>query len=133
MRNNTSNIQADNYRRLVRRKSFILGALFIALIFSVLLNLSLGPASYNLIDVAKSIFIDATENKRLHAIIWQIRFPVALMAVVVGAALSLAGAQMQTVLNNPLAGPFTLGISAAASFGAALTIAFGVLISPKIC
>jgi len=46
-----------------------------------------------------------------------------LKAVLIGAALSLAGAQMQTILNNQLASPFTLGISAAASFGAALGLA----------
>ena len=56
--------------------------------------------------------------------------PVALMAVVVGAALSAAGAQMQTILNNPLASPFTLGISAAASFGASLALVFGVRLLP---
>jgi len=44
----------------------------------------------------------------------------------VGAALSLAGAEMQTILNNPLASPFTLGVSSAASFGAALAIVLGV-------
>lgn len=61
---------------------------------------------------------------------WDIRLPIALMAVAVGAALSLAGAQMQTILNNPLASPFTLGISAAASFGAAMGLAFGVALFP---
>jgi len=48
------------------------------------------------------------------------------MALVVGAALALAGAEMQTILNNPLASPFTLGVSSAASFGAALAIVLGV-------
>ena len=43
--------------------------------------------------------------------------------MLVGAMLGLAGAQMQTILRNPLADPFTLGISSAASFGAALAIA----------
>jgi iron complex transport system permease protein len=63
-------------------------------------------------------------------VLWEIRLPVALMALAVGAALSLAGAQMQTILNNPLASPFTLGISAAASFGAALGLAFGLKLFP---
>ena len=39
----------------------------------------------------------------------------------------MAGAQMQTALNNPLASPFTLGISAAASFGAALGLALEIV------
>jgi iron complex transport system permease protein len=56
--------------------------------------------------------------------------PMALMAVVVGAALAIAGAEMQTILNNPLASPFTLGISAAAGFGAALAIVLGVSVIP---
>ena len=60
------------------------------------------------------------------AIVWRIRFPYALMAVLVGAALALAGAEMQTVLNNPLASPFTLGVSSAASFGASLAIVMGL-------
>src|SRR3546814_15439681 len=45
-----------------------------------------------------------------------------MMAVVGGMALGLAGAEMQTILNNPLASPFTLGISSAAAFGASLAI-----------
>ena len=59
-------------------------------------------------------------SDQLRVVIWDIRMPIALMAVTVGASLSVAGAQMQTILANPLASPFTLGISAAASFGAAL-------------
>ncbi|STV78683.1 iron(III) dicitrate transport system permease protein FecD [Klebsiella michiganensis] len=52
--------------------------------------------------------------------------PYALMAIVVGLALGLAGAEMQTILNNPLASPFTLGVSSAAAFGAALAIVLGI-------
>ena len=48
------------------------------------------------------------------------------MAVLVGMALSLAGTEMQTILNNPLASPFTLGVSAAATLGAALAIVSGI-------
>lgn len=56
--------------------------------------------------------------------------PMAMLAVTVGASLSLAGAQMQTILANPLASPFTLGLSAAASFGAALAMVLGVALFP---
>ena len=50
------------------------------------------------------------------------------MALAVGAALGLAGAEMQTVLANPLASPFTLGIAHAATLGASLAIVWGVAV-----
>ena len=55
-------------------------------------------------------------------IIRQIRLPMALMAVVVGAALGIGGCEIQTILRNPIASPYTLGITSAASFGAAVGI-----------
>src|SRR5690606_12580471 len=67
---------------------------------------------------------------RLNVVVWDVRLPVAVMAVLIGAMLGVAGAQMQTILNNPLADPFTLGISAAASFGASLTIVTGISLLP---
>ena len=63
---------------------------------------------------------------QMRVVVWDIRMPMAMLAVTVGASLSLAGAQMQTILANPLASPFTLGLSAAASFGAALAMVLGV-------
>lgn len=62
-------------------------------------------------------------------ILFQIRLPQAAMALIVGAALGLAGLMMQTILANPLASPFTLGFSAAAGFGAALSIMFGAALA----
>ncbi len=55
--------------------------------------------------------------------------PVALSAIFIGAALGMGGCEMQTVLRNPMASPYTLGISAAASFGAAMAIIlkFGII------
>ncbi len=53
-------------------------------------------------------------------IIRDIRLPMALMAVVVGASLGIGGCEIQTILRNPIASPYTLGISSAASFGAAM-------------
>ena len=54
--------------------------------------------------------------------------PQTLTGILVGISLGLAGLQMQTILANPLASPFTLGFSAAAGFGAALAIMFGGLV-----
>jgi iron complex transport system permease protein len=62
----------------------------------------------------------------VRTIVWSLRLPQALMALLVGAALGLAGGEMQTVLNNPLADPFTLGVSTAAALGAAVAIILGM-------
>ncbi len=58
-------------------------------------------------------------------VLWQVRAPRAVCALVVGAALGLAGAVMQGLLRNPLADPGVLGVSATAAFGAALAIVLG--------
>lgn len=123
-------VQREAYRRLVTRKRLILAGLVLLLLCSVLLDLALGPASYSLGEVVGALISPDSASPQVRVVMWDIRLPVALMAVAVGAALSLAGAQMQTILNNPLASPFTLGISAAASFGAALGLAFGVALFP---
>ena len=123
-------VERGRYRALVWRRQLILIALGMALVLSLCVDLALGPARYSLGEVVRALFAPDSVSQQVRVVLWEIRMPVALMAVVVGAALSVAGAQMQTILNNPLASPFTLGISAAASFGAALALAFGVVIIP---
>jgi iron complex transport system permease protein len=118
------------YRVLVQRKKFVLLALSLVLVLSVIADLGLGPARYTMREVVLALMGSPDVSLQISVVIWDIRMPVALMAVVVGAALSAAGAQMQTILNNPLASPFTLGISAAASFGASIALVFGIGILP---
>lgn len=118
------------YRALVVRRQLILAALTLALFLSLCIDLALGPARFSLGEVITALFSPDDVSQQARVILWEIRMPVALMALVVGASLSVAGAQMQTILSNPLASPFTLGISAGASFGAALALAFGVVIVP---
>ncbi|MCL6653145.1 iron-siderophore ABC transporter permease [Agrobacterium rubi] len=120
----------DQYRALAGRRILILIGLVVALCLSVATDMALGPARYSLSEVIGAIFDPAAVANQLRVVIWDIRMPIALMAVTVGASLSVAGAQMQTILSNPLASPFTLGISAAASFGAALALVGGVAIFP---
>jgi len=60
------------------------------------------------------------------AIIWELRLPRVLLAFIVGAALSVSGAIMQSILRNPLASSYTLGVSSGASFGAALVMFTGL-------
>jgi len=62
------------------------------------------------------------------AIVWNLRLPRALLAFITGGALSVSGAVMQSVLRNPLASSYTLGVSSGASLGAGIIILFGVTV-----
>lgn len=121
---------SGRYKAIVWRRQLLLLGLTAALLLSLCADLALGPARYELGEVVRALFLPESVPLQVRVVLWEIRMPIALMAVVVGAALAVAGAQMQTILNNPLASPFTLGISAAASFGAALALAFGVAFIP---
>ncbi|AJY45598.1 FecCD family ABC transporter permease [Martelella endophytica] len=118
------------YRALARRKIMILIGLTVLLCLSFAVDLAWGPARYGLGEVVAALFNPSSVSPQVRTVVWDIRMPVAVMAIVVGAALSVAGAQMQTILANPLASPFTLGISAAASFGAALGIVTSIALVP---
>lgn len=118
------------YRALAGRRFAILVLLFLALLLSLAADMALGPARYTLSQVVSAVLSPSEVGNQLRVVIWDIRMPIALMAVTVGACLSVAGAQMQTILANPLASPFTLGISAAAGFGAAMALVAGVAIFP---
>ncbi len=117
------------YRRLTRRRLWLLAVLLALTAASFLADLSTGQAPYRLAQVLAALARSPAEPA-LEIIVWEIRLPTALAALVVGASLSVAGVQMQTVLNNPLASPFTLGLSAAAGFGAALGLVLGVTLLP---
>jgi iron complex transport system permease protein len=121
---------AAAYRRMTKRRLLLLVCLAAALLGTVAVDIAWGPARLSLPEVITGVVAPDSVNARSRVIIWDIRMPVALMAVLVGASLAVAGAEMQTILNNPLASPFTLGISAAAGFGAALAIVVGVGVLP---
>ena len=118
------------YRALSRRKLLILVGMTVALCLSFAVDLAWGPARYGLDQVVLALIDPSAVSDQVRTVVWDIRMPIAVMAIVVGAALSVAGAQMQTILANPLASPFTLGISAAASFGAAIGIVTAVPLLP---
>lgn len=115
-----------SYRHIIRHRLLVLAALTVAIAASLLLDFMLGPSGLSLDVLWRTLTDPASADAGTRVIVWDIRLPYALMAVVVGMALGLAGAEMQTILNNPLASPFTLGVSSAAAFGAALAIVLGV-------
>lgn len=113
------------YRCLLRR-CLLLAALVAAIIACVLVDFTLGPSGLGLDVLLKTLLHPQLADGGMRVIVWDIRLPYVLMAVAVGLSLGLAGAEMQTILNNPLASPFTLGVSSAAAFGAALAIILGI-------
>ena len=114
------------YRRLLWRRSLFIGFLGIACLASFVVDLATGPAAVPIGDVISALRADGNASEAVTAIVWQVRLPMALMTLLVGSALALAGVEMQTVLGNPLAEPFTLGVSSAAALGAALAIVLGI-------
>jgi iron complex transport system permease protein len=114
------------YDRMVRVRVAILVLMGLGLAVAFCLDLVTGPSSMTAADVLTGLVTPETLSRPAQVILWDVRMPHAVMAVLVGAALALAGAEMQTILNNPLASPFTLGVSSAASLGAALAIVLGV-------
>jgi iron complex transport system permease protein len=118
------------YGDVTRRKRLMLGLLGPLLLLLILADISIGPSGLSIVDVAWIVLVPSSADITRYAIVWEIRLPMALMAAVVGASLAITGAEMQTILNNPLASPFTLGLSAAASFGAAVALVLGVSLIP---
>ncbi len=123
----TDHVEA-RYSRLIRRRYFTLAGLTAALILAFCADIAVGPSLLGFGEVLRAVFLPDTVDLGTRVIVWEVRLPYSVMALLVGAALSAAGLEMQTTLNNPLASPFTLGISAAASFGASLAIVSGLSI-----
>jgi iron complex transport system permease protein len=112
------------YRHLMRRRFVMLAVFALGMLLAATIDMTTGPSGLSIADLLKGIFHPASMDAVTQVIIWNVRLPYAAMALVVGAALALAGAEMQTVLDNPLASPFTLGVSSAAAVGASLAITF---------
>lgn len=87
-----------------------------------LLNLVIGSVSIPLADVFAILFGNGGENEVWHNIVMLTRLPQTLTAIACGAGLAVAGLEMQTVFQNPLAGPSVLGVSSAASLGVAFVV-----------
>ncbi len=115
----------QGYRRQFIRRILILFILAAALIVSFCFDIAVGPSTLKFTDVLQALFRPDQVDISTKVIVWDIRLPYSVMALLVGACLSVSGCEMQTIMNNSMASPFTLGISAAASFGAALAIIAG--------
>lgn len=103
--------------------------MILTLAFVFILAIFLGRYDMKFMDVIKviysNIFLGGSVDKSLEItnhIIWEVRIPRILVAGLVGASLSIAGASMQGLFQNSLVSPDTLGVCSGAGFGAALGI-----------
>ena len=110
------------HKRRLQKKKIALAVFALLSVFCLVADIFIGSQGLGFAEVLRGIVNPSSVDVGTGIIIWDIRMPMSLMAPFVGGALALAGAQMQTTLNNPLADPYTFGISAAAGFGASLII-----------
>ena len=112
------------YRTASRRKVAIIAGLTALLCVTIAIDFLIG-SSLNANEALYVLFHPSDSRPIDWQIIFDIRLPMTVTAVLIGGTLAAAGAEMQTILDNPLAEPYTLGISAAASFGAAFATVSG--------
>lgn len=111
---------ARNPDRAKRRNAAVITAMILAVLLMGLVCMFVGSSRMSAADCVDALMKRGTAaNIR---IIWNIRIPRVLAAIIAGAGLSAAGLIMQTTLNNAMASPSTLGVSNAAVFGANLSI-----------
>lgn len=108
-------------------------ALILVTLFALCLGVAIGSANISVSDVV-AVLLHKLFNVALPehvkdidaSILWSIRFPQAVMAFLVGAALASSGTIMQSVLRNPLASSYTIGVSSGASLMAAIVVVCGL-------
>lgn len=117
-----TSLLAQRYQNFTFKRFIFICVLLCITLLSFLADIAYGPADLSLWQVLKGLLFPENLTGAHHVIIWDVRLPYALIALVAGASLGLAGAEMQTALNNPLASPFTLGVGSAATLGASVAI-----------
>lgn len=120
----------DEYQKFLGRKMLFFLIVILAVVLLSSVAVTFGSANLSVRDVYVAILAKFLPEyfRTTHfadTIVWGLRLERILMGIVAGMGLSVAGAAMQGILKNPLASEFTLGVSSAACFGAALAIVMG--------
>lgn len=117
------------------KKPFVLGlVLSLVLFLSVVVAIALGSSHLQMRDIMGVFEYKIThaemflqyQDGAIHDIVWLIRAPRVILAVIVGGGLAVCGLVMQAIVKNPLADPYILGVSSGASLGATLAIMLGI-------
>ena len=125
---------------IITRRKIAAPVIFVLLLaaaaVSFVISLTFGSVAYDAMDVwdvvAAHIGIipgDDVFGSTIDSVVWSLRAPRGLLALIVGAGLALAGVVMQTLVRNPLADPYLLGVSSGASVCATAVITIGVFTS----
>ncbi len=108
----------------------ILLALALLLLISVILSAGIGSVALHPLEIVRVLWhhlgghvrVDETTDN----IVWNLRLPRIALALLVGAALAVAGALMQALFHNPMADPYIVGVSSGAALGAVIIFALGL-------
>ncbi|MBR4697028.1 MAG: iron ABC transporter permease [Candidatus Methanomethylophilaceae archaeon] len=126
----------ERYHRFYKRKWLLLAALVLVVIVLSGYALTIGDYHIGFFDCFEAVWIHlrgevgTTSQERLvDYVIWELRLPTVVVGIIAGAALSVCGVAMQSILKNPLADPYTTGVSSGAGFGATLAIVAGATIA----
>ena len=109
-------------KNFIKIIAIIIAIVLIAALF--LIDIFVGSANLTFSETMSALFMPNNVSSSIVLIVRELRIPIALMAILIGIALGTSGSVMQTILHNPLASPYTLGIGAGASFGATIAILF---------
>lgn len=114
-----------------KRKAWLLAGAILVLLGLTLVALRAGAVEISWSDFVSLLFGHGAADALLQTVLFELRLPRVLFAIIVGGALALSGTVMQALFRNPLAEPALIGISAGASLGAvtALMLGFGSLLA----
>ncbi|MDO5852567.1 MAG: iron ABC transporter permease [Thermoplasmata archaeon] len=123
------------YGRYTARRVLFIAAFAVLIVALILISITVGTRSLSVTEVYTylidhirgRVYDRATEYQMWYddSIVWNYRLPRALFAVLAGTSLAVAGAAMQSVMKNPLADPYTTGISSGALMGVAISMVLG--------
>ncbi len=123
-------IKAEYKKTLFIKKSFILMLVLCGAVFAAI-GLWIGPMDFSSKEIIKTVlnllpYYHSELPDTVTNVVLKIRLPRIVMALLSGFGLAVTGMQMQVILRNPLASPFTLGVSSGAALGASLSVVAGI-------
>jgi iron complex transport system permease protein len=126
----TVEAEKRKYRKVIAKRALFITVAVVALIVVAGIALALGSADMTFLDAYTAVFARAFPNwfhtsSLADTVVWTLRLPRILLAIFAGAVLAMGGCTTQAILRNPIATPYTLGVSAGAGLGAAVGIILG--------